>query len=72
MEASLACWIIHLVDLKPGLRPIGVGGILKHITGTAAVSSTRNDVFGSVESFQVSAGHEAGCEALIHAINNNF
>ena len=67
LEAFLACRLIPL-DKNPGLRPIGVGEILKRIVGKVVVSSTRNDITDSVGSLQLCAAHEAGCKALIHAI----
>ena len=71
LEASLACRLIPL-NKNPGLRPIGVGETLRRIVGKVVVSSTRNDIIDSVGSLQVCAGHKAGCEALIHAVNNIF
>ena len=69
LEAFLACRLIPL-DKNPGLRPIGVGEILKRIVGKVVVSSTRNDITDSVGSLQLCAGHEAGCKSRIHAMNN--
>ena len=71
LEASLACRLF-LFGKFPGLRPIGVGGILRLIAGKFVISSTRNDIIDSVGSLQVCPGHETGCEALIHAVNNIF
>ena len=69
LEAFLACRLIPLYK-NPGLRPIGVGEILRRIVGKVVVSSTRNDITDSVGSLQLCAGHEAGCKARIHAMNN--
>ena len=71
LEAFLACRLIPL-DKKPGLRPIGVGEILRRIAGKAVVSIIREDILLSVGSLQVCAGHEAGCEAAVHAMRNIF
>ena len=71
LEAFVACRLFSL-DKNPGLRPIGVGEILRCITGKIVVSSTRNDVIDTVGLLQVFAGHETGCEAVIHARNNVF
>ena len=71
-EAILSCRIIPL-DKNPGLRPIGVGEILRRIAGkVVVVSLVRGDVFYSVGSLQVCGGHEAGCEAAIHAMHTIF
>ena len=71
LEAFLACRLI-LLDKNLGLRPKGVGEILRRIAGKTVVSSTRNNIIDSVGLLQVCAGHEASCEALIHAMNNIF
>ena len=57
---------------NPGLRPIVVGEILRCISRKVVVLSTRNYIINSVGSLQVCAGHEAGCEALIHTMNIFF
>ena len=71
LGAFLACQLIPL-SKNPGLRQIGVGEILRRTAGKVVVSSSHSDIIDSVGSLQVCAGHEAGCEALIHAMNNVF
>ena len=72
LEAFLACLLIPL-DKNPVIHPIGVGEILRRIIAEKVlVSSTRNNIVDSVGLLQVCAGHEAGCEALIHAMNDIF
>ena len=71
LEAFLSCRLIPL-DKNPGLRPIGVGEILRRIAGKVVVSLVRGDVISSVGSLQVCGGHEAGCEAAIHAMHTIF
>ena len=60
-----------LFDKNPGIRPIGVGEILRHIAGKVVIAATRNNV-SSVGSLQVCAGHDAGCEAIVHAMNSIY
>ena len=60
------------LDKHPGLRPIGVGEVLRHITGKVVVSVLRKDVIASVGSLQVCAGHDAGCEAAALAMHSIF
>ena len=71
LEGFLACRLIPL-NKNPGFRPIGVGEVLKRIIGKVIVSVVCNDIISSVDSLQVSAGHEAGCEAAIHAMHTIF
>ena len=59
LETFLACRLIPL-DKNPGLRPIGVGEILRRIAGKVVVYVIREDIILSVGSLQVCAGHEAG------------
>ena len=67
LEGFLACRLIPL-NKNPALRPIGVGEVLRRITGKVIASVVHNDIIPSVGSQQVCAGHEAGCEAAIHAM----
>ena len=62
LEAFLANRLIPL-DKNPGLRPIGVGKVLRRIAGKVIVS---------VGSLQVRAGQDAGCESLIHAMRTIY
>ena len=67
LKAFLANRLIPL-DKNPGLRPIGVGEVLRRIPGKVIVSYLIEDVIQSVGSLQVCAGQDAGCESLIHAM----
>ena len=71
LEAFLACRLIPL-DKNPGLRPIGIGEILRRIAGKVVITSIRNEIISSVGSLQVWAGHDAGCESLIHAMQTIY
>ena len=65
LERFLACRLIPL-NKNPGLRPIGVGDVLRRIIEKVIASVVRNDIISSVGSLQVCAGHEACCEAAFH------
>ena len=54
LEAFLSCRLIPL-DKNPGLRPIGVGEVLRRIAGKAVVNIIREDILKSVGSLQVCA-----------------
>ena len=71
LETFLACRLIPL-DKNPGLRPIGVGEILRCIACKVVVYVIREDIISSVGSLQVCAGHETACEAAIHAMHHIF
>ena len=71
LESFLACRLIPL-DKNPGLRPIGVGEVLRRIAGKVVMSVVKGDVQKSVGSLQVCAGQAGGCEAAIHAMRTIF
>ena len=67
LEAFLACRLIPL-DKCPGLRPIGVGEVLRRIAGKVVMNVVKGDVQTAAGSLQVCAGQAGGCEAAIHAM----
>ena len=67
LEALLACRLIPL-DKNPGLRPIGIGEVLRRIASKVVVSHIREDIISAVGSLQVCAGQEAGYESFVHAM----
>ena len=71
LEALLACRLIPL-DKCPGIRPIGIGEVLRRIMGKAVMSILRPDVLKSTGYQQMCAGQEAGCEVAIHAVRDLY
>ena len=71
IEAFLACRLIPL-DKSPGVRPIGVGEVLRRIAGKVFMSVVKDDVQETVGSVQVCAGQAGGCEAAIHAMRTVY
>ena len=71
IEALLASRLIPL-DKNPGLRPIGVGEILRRIAGKVVTAALRQEIISSVGCLQTCAGLEAGCESTIHAMRTKF
>ena len=65
LEGYTACRLIPL-DKNPGVRPIGVGEVLRHINTLAMFKEEIKEAVGPL---QVCAGHSAGSEAAIHAMN---
>jgi len=60
------------LDKNPGLRPIGVGEVLRRIAGKVVMQIVKNDVTKAAGCLQTCAGQEAGSEASIHAMNEIF
>ena len=71
LEAFTANRLIPL-DKNPGLRPIGVGEVLRRIAGKVVMLLCKKDVMKAAGSLQVSAGQEAGDEAAVHAMRDIF
>ena len=71
IDAFLACRLIPL-SKNPGLRPIGVGEVLRRIAGKVVMTVAKNHVTNSTGSIQVFAGQESGSEAAIHAMHDIF
>ena len=55
-------------DKDPGVRPVGVGEVLRRIIGKVVMVNTKNDVINCVGNIQVCAGQKGGSEAAIHAM----
>ena len=71
VAALMACRLIPL-DKNPGLRPIGIGEVLRRIIGKLVVSILREDLRESAGDLQLCAGQESGCEAGIHAMHDIY
>ena len=66
----MACRLIPL-DKKPGLRSIGLGEILRRIARKAVMMLFKNDITHATGALQLSAGQDAGSEA-VHAMHDIF
>ena len=57
---------------KPGVRPIGIGEILRRIVGKVVVDNLRDDIIKAAGPLQTCAGLKAGIDASIHSMRNIF
>ena len=71
ISAALACRLIPLVK-NPGLRPIGIGEVLRRLIGKAVTRVLRSDIELSAGSLQLCAGQKGGCEVAIHSMVDIF
>ena len=71
VEALMACRLIPL-DKNPGLRPIGIGEVLRRIIGKMVVSVLRSDLQEGAGDLQLCAGQQSGCEVGIHAMSDIY
>ena len=71
IEPLNACRLIPL-NKNPGVRPIGIGEVLRRIIGKAVMKVFKDDVQTAAGPSQLCAGQQAGCEAAIHSVVDNF
>ena len=71
LSAFTACRLIAL-DKQPGVRPIGVGEVLRRIVGKVTLAVVKPDILRVVGTSQLCAGQEGGCEAAVHAMRLLF
>ena len=71
IEAYTTCRLIPL-DKNPGVRPIGIGEVIRRIIGKAITTVIKSEILESVGSLQLCAGQQAGCEAAVHAMSEIF
>ena len=71
LEAFTSCRLIPL-DMNPGVRPIGVGEVLRRIVGKTVSGFLKEEIKEAAGPLQVCAGHNAGAEAAIHAMSQVF
>ena len=71
LEGYTACRLIPL-DKNPGVRPIGVGEVLRRIIGKTTSAMFKEEIKETAGPLQVCAGHSTGSEAAIHAMNQVF
>ena len=67
----LACRLIAL-DKNPGVRPIGVGEVVRRLISKAVLTVLRFDILEAAGCLQLCAGQDAGCEAAVHAMHELF
>ena len=66
LEGYAACRLIPL-DKNPGVKPIGVGEVLRRIIGKTTSAMFKGEIKEAAGPLQVCAGHSAGSEAAIHS-----
>ena len=72
LEAYTACRLMPLNKEPSGIRPIGIGEVLRRIIGKSIISEIRPDILESAGCLQLCAGQKAGCEAAAHAMRDIY
>ena len=57
---------------NPGVRPIGIGEVLRRIVGKAVTKVLKLDIINSTAPIQVCGGLPGGVEAAIHSVRRIF
>ena len=71
IESLLACRLIAL-NKNPGVRPIGIGEVLRRIIGKSVSWVLKNDVQEAAGPLQTCTGLKNGAEAAIHSMREIF
>ena len=71
LEPLLAARLIPL-NKNPGIRPIGVGEVLRRIISKVVSRNATEEIKAAAGPLQTFAGHGAGAEAVIHAMKEIF
>ena len=71
IERLVACRLI-LLDKSPGVRPIGVGEVLRRIIGKVILTVLKSNILNVTDYQQLCAGLEPGCEVAVHAVVDLF
>ena len=72
IEAYTANRLIPLEKAPSGIRPIGIGEVLRRIVGKAIVTEIKPEILESAGNLQLCAGQKGGCEAAAHAMREIF
>ena len=72
LEAYTASRLVPLEKQPSGIRPIGIGEVLRRIIGKTIVNEIRPEIMESSGSLQLCGGQKAGCEAAVHAMNEIY
>ena len=71
LEALIGCRLIPL-DKNPGVRPIGIGEVLRRIMGKVIGWVLKQDLMEATGPLQAASGFQGGAEAAIHAMRQVF
>ena len=71
LSSFVACRLIAL-DKNPGVRPIGIGEIVRRLIAKAILSVIRDDIQAAAGPLQLCAGQLSGCEAAVHSMRHLY
>ena len=71
LSAFISCRLVPL-DKNPGVRPIGIGEVLRRVMGKAITTQLKPEILKATAPLQASAGLQGGVEGAIHALRRMF
>ena len=72
LEAYTSCRLVPLLKEPTGIRPIGIGEVLRRKIGKAIIGEIKPEIMESAGCLQLCAGQKAGCEAAAHSMKDIF
>ena len=70
--SAFTCSRLIPLDKNPGVRPIGIGEVVRRIVGKAALRIISPDLKRTAGSDQLCVGQRAGIESAIHELRTSF
>ena len=71
MEPYNACRIIPL-DKNPGVRPIGIGEVMRRIIGRTITKCLENELMSLGSNYQLCLGQKCSIEYAIHTLRDQY
>ena len=72
LSAYVASRLVPLSKRPTGIRPIGIGEVLRRLTGKVITQALKPDLIECTAPIQLCAGLEGGVEAAVHAARDLF
>ena len=72
LKPFTACRLVTLEKKPQGVRPIGIGEVLRRIVGKAVMQVLKQEIVTCTAPIQVCAGIPGGVEAAVHATRRIF
>ncbi len=70
--SSLVASRLIALDKDPGVRPIGIGEVIRRVIGKAVLSVIKSNVIDVTGCSQLCAGVSSACEAIISSVKNVY
>ena len=72
ISALVSCRLIPLMKEDDGIRPIGIGEVLRRIVGKSVSKVLNEDIQNACGSIQTCSGLQSGIDAAVHAMREVY